>query len=168
MSYVPRREREQVARDLKPIYTALDADAAQQELERFDEKWGARFPVITQAWLDAWEYVTPFLAFPPEVRRVIYTTNAIEALNRQLRKAIKTKGHFPNEDAARKLIYLAIQNAVPPGPEPGTGPWRYSPSRSTSATDSPTAQADTHTRQPSTRTLRLRQAQPPTQISPSH
>jgi putative transposase len=111
--YVPRREREHVARDLKPIYTAIDADHAQRELERFDETWGQRFPVITQAWLDAWEHVTPFLAFPPEVRRVIYTTNAIEALNRQLRKAIKTKGHFPNEDAARKLIYLALLNAVP-------------------------------------------------------
>jgi putative transposase len=113
LKYVPRREREQVARDLKPIYTAVDADAAQQALEAFDDKWGERFPVITQAWLTAWEYVTPFLAFPPEVRRVIYTTNAIEALNRQLRKALKTKGHFPNEDAARKLIYLAISNAVP-------------------------------------------------------
>jgi putative transposase len=113
LKYVPRREYEKVARDLKPIYTAVDADAAQQALEVFDEKWGQRFPVITQAWLNAWEYVTPFLAFPPEVRRVIYTTNAIEALNRQLRKAIKTKGHFPNEEAARKLIYLAITNAVP-------------------------------------------------------
>ena len=113
LRYVPRREREQVARDLKPIYTAVDADAAQAALEAFDDKWGARFPVITQAWLNAWEYVTPFLAFPPELRRVVYTTNAIEALNRQLRKAIKTKGHFPNEEAARKLIYLAITNAVP-------------------------------------------------------
>jgi putative transposase len=113
LKYVPRREREQVARDLKPIYTAVDADAAQAALEAFDEKWGSRFPVITQAWLNAWEYVTPFLAFPPELRRVVYTTNAIEALNRQLRKAIKTKGHFPNEEAARKLIYLAITNAVP-------------------------------------------------------
>jgi putative transposase len=113
LKYVPRREREQVARDLKPVYTAIDSDAAQAELERFDETWGQRFPVITQAWLNAWEYVIPFLAFPPEVRRVIYTTNAIEALNRQLRKAIKTKGHFPNEDAARKLIYLAVTNAVP-------------------------------------------------------
>src|SRR5919197_913652 len=113
LKYVPRREREQVARDLKPIYTAVDADAAQAALEAFDEQWGARFPVITQAWLDAWEYVIPFLAFPDEVRRVIYTTNAIEALNRQLRKAIKTKGHFPNEEAARKLIYIAIINAVP-------------------------------------------------------
>jgi putative transposase len=113
LRYVPRREREQVARDLKPIYTATDADHAHAELEAFDEKWGARFPVITQAWLNAWEHVTPFLAFPAEVRRVIYTTNAIEALNRQLRKAIKTKGSFPNEDAARKLIYLALQNATP-------------------------------------------------------
>jgi len=113
LKYVPRREKEQVARDLKPIYTAVDADAAKVALEAFDEKWGTRFPVITQAWLNAWEYVTPFLAFPPELRRVVYTTNAIEALNRQLRKAIKTKGHFPNEEAARKLIYLAITNAVP-------------------------------------------------------
>src|SRR6201996_6077446 len=113
LKYVPRREREQVARDLKPIYTAADADGAQHALETFDEKWGERFPVITQQWLNAWEHVIPFLAFPAEVRRVIYTTNAIEALNRQLRKAIKTKGHFPNEDAARKLIYLAVTNAVP-------------------------------------------------------
>ncbi|HUL46774.1 MAG TPA: IS256 family transposase [Steroidobacteraceae bacterium] len=113
LKYVPRRQREQVARDLKPIYTAKDADAAQLALEAFDEKWGQRFPVITKAWLDAWEHVIPFLAFPDDVRRVIYTTNAIEALNRQLRKALKTKGHFPNEDAARKLIYLAVRNATP-------------------------------------------------------
>ena len=113
LKYVPRRERKQVAGDLKPIYTAKDADQAQAELEVFDEKWGRRFPVITKAWLDAWEHVIPFLAFPDEVRRVIYTTNAIEALNRQLRKAIKTKGSFPTEDAARKLVYLALQNAVP-------------------------------------------------------
>jgi putative transposase len=113
LRFVPRRDREQVARELKPIYTAVDADAAWAALEEFDEKWGQRFPVITQAWQNAWEQVTPFLAFPAEVRRVVYTTNAIEALNRQLRKAIKTKGYFPNEDAARKLIYLAIQNAVP-------------------------------------------------------
>jgi putative transposase len=78
LRYVPRREREQVARDLKPIYTAVDADAAQAALEAFDEKRGQRFPVITRAWLNAWEYVIPFLAFPDEVRRVIYTTNAIE------------------------------------------------------------------------------------------
>ena len=113
LKYVPRRQYDQVVKDLRPIYTAIDADAALAALEAFDAKWGDKLGVITQAWRNAWEHVTPFMAFPPEVRRVIYTTNAIEALNRQLRKAIKTKGHFPNEDAARKLIYLAVTNAVP-------------------------------------------------------
>jgi putative transposase len=112
LRYAPRREYDQVAKDLKPIYTAVDADAAWQALETFGEKWGKRFPPIVQAWQDAWEHVTPFLSFvEPEVRRVIYTTDAIEALNRQLRKAIKTEGHFPTEDSARKLIYLTIQTA---------------------------------------------------------
>jgi putative transposase len=113
LKYVPRRQYDAVVKDLKPIYTAIDADHALRALEAFEEKWGQQLPVISQAWRDSWEYVIPFLAFEPEVRRVIYTTNAIEALNRQLRKAVKTKGHFPTEDAARKLIYLAIQNAVP-------------------------------------------------------
>jgi putative transposase len=113
LKYVPRRQYDAVVKDLKPIYTAIDADAALVALEAFEEKWGQQLPVIGQAWRSSWEYVTPFLAFEPEVRRVIYTTNAIEALNRQLRKALKTKGSFPSEDAARKLIYLAIQNAVP-------------------------------------------------------
>jgi putative transposase len=113
LRYVPRRQYDQVIKDLRPIYTAVDADAAQAALEAFEEKWGGQLPVIGQAWRNSWEYVTPFMAFEPEVRRVIYTTNAIEALNRQLRKAIKTKGSFPSEDAARKMIYLAIQNAVP-------------------------------------------------------
>jgi hypothetical protein len=133
LKYVPRRQREQVARDLKPIYTAVDVDHAQAALEAFDEQCGDRFPVITQAWLNAWEHVTPFLAFPPELRRVVYTTNAIEALNRQLRKAIKTKGHLPNEEAARKLIYLAITNAVPAWTRTRNWTTPYSRSRSTSA-----------------------------------
>jgi putative transposase len=113
LRFVPRRQYDAVVKDLKPIYGAIDADAALVALEAFEERWGAQLPVIGKAWRDAWEYVTPFMAFEPEVRRVIYTTNAIEALNRQLRKAIKTKGSFPTEDAARKLIYLAIQNAAP-------------------------------------------------------
>ena len=75
LKYVPRRKHEQVARDLKPIYTAVDADAAHQALEAFDEKWGGRFPVITQAWLNSWEYVIPFLSLPADLRRVIYTTD---------------------------------------------------------------------------------------------
>jgi len=113
LRYVPRRSYDQVVKDLRPIDTAVDADAAHAALEAFEEKWGEKLPVIGQAWRNNWEYVIPFLSFEPEVRRVIYTTNAIEALNRQLRKAIKTKGSFPTEDAARKLVYLAIQNAVP-------------------------------------------------------
>ena len=113
LKYVPRRQYDAVVKDLKPIYTAIDADQALLALETFEDKWGQQLPVIGQAWRSSWEYVIPFMAFEPEVRRVIYTTNAIEALNRQLRKAVKTKGHFPSEDAARKLIYLAIQNAVP-------------------------------------------------------
>jgi putative transposase len=113
LQYVPRRQYDAVVRDLKPIYTASDPDVALLALEAFEEKWDAQIPVIGQAWRSAWEHVIPFMAFPEEVRRVVYTTNAVEALNRQLRKAIKTKGHFPTEDAARKLLYLAIQNAVP-------------------------------------------------------
>ena len=113
LRYVPRRQYDAVAKDLKPIYTAINADQALLELDAFEQKWGQQLPVIGQAWRSAWEYVTPFMAFEPEVRRVIYTTNAIEALNRQLRKAVKTKGSFPSEDAARKLLFLAIQNAVP-------------------------------------------------------
>ena len=101
LKYVPRREREQVARDLKPIYTAIDADQAHRELEAFDEKWGARFPVITQAWLNAWEYVTPFLAFPAEVRRVIYDTD--ESVKRRcvLRRACGGAGSL-REGVARR------------------------------------------------------------------
>jgi len=137
-SDVGRECRDQVVKDLKPIYTAVNADAAHEALEAFDQKWGAKLPVIGQAWRSNWEYVIPFLAYEPEVRRVIYTTNAIEALNRQLRKAVKTKGHFPTEDAARKLLYLAIQNAVPNGPEPAAGRKPSSRSKSNSEIAYPT------------------------------
>ena len=113
LKYVPRRDYEKVVNDLRPIYTAIDADHARAALDAIDQTWGERLPPVVQAWRDSWEHVTPFMAFPSEVRRVVYTTNAIEALNRQLRKAVKTKGHFPDEDAARKLLYLAIHNAVP-------------------------------------------------------
>jgi putative transposase len=113
LKYVPRRQYDQVVKDLKPIYTATDVDSAQEALERFEQKWGAQLPPVVKAWRENWEYVIPFMAFPPGVRRVVYTTNPIEALNRQLRKAIKTKGHFPSEESAKKLIYLSIINATP-------------------------------------------------------
>jgi putative transposase len=112
LKYVPRRQYDAVVRDLKPIYTAINADEAMLALEAFETKWD-ELAIIARMWRDAWPQVIPFLAYEPEVRRVIYTTNAIEALNRQLRKAIKTKGSFPTEQSAVKLIYLAICNAVP-------------------------------------------------------
>ncbi len=139
LKYVPRREREHVARDLKPIYTAIDADAAQSELERFDEKWGQRFPVITQAWLNAWEYVTPFLAFPPEVRRATEHHKRDRSPQPPTPQSDQDQGHFPNEEAARKLIYLS-RSSTPSqrGPEPETGRQRCWRSRSTSETAYPT------------------------------
>ena len=111
LKFVSSKDRKQVAGDLRRIYTAVDQDQAADELQAFAEKWDGRYPTISKSWLERWEQITPFLAYPQDVRRVIYTTNSIEALHRQIRKIIKTRGHFPTEDAARKLLYLAITNA---------------------------------------------------------
>jgi putative transposase len=111
MRYVNYRDRRTLAKDLRPVYTAANADQALEELERFDEQWGTRYPMIAQAWRRDWDHITPFLALPEDLRRVVYTTNTIEAMHRQIRKAIKTRGHFPDEQAATKLIYLAIDRA---------------------------------------------------------
>jgi putative transposase len=111
LRFVPDKHRRPVAADLKPIYTAVDADAAAEALAAFEAEWGERYPMIGNTWRQTWEHVIPFLAFPTDVRRVVYTTNTIEALHRQIRKTIKTRGHFPTEEAARKLIYLSIINA---------------------------------------------------------
>ncbi len=111
LRFVPYKDKKKVAADLKRIYTAVDRDHAETELERFAETWDERYPMISASWIEHWEQIVPFLAFPPDVRRVVYTTNTIEALNRQIRKIIKTRGSFPNEDSARKLLYLAITRA---------------------------------------------------------
>ena len=111
LRFVPYRDRRAVAKDLKRVYTASDRDQAERELEGFAEQWDGRYPMISASWSENWERIVPFLAFPPDVRRIVYTTNAIEALNRQIRKIIKTRGSFPTEDAARKLLYLTITNA---------------------------------------------------------
>ena len=111
LSYAGYRERKALADALKPIYQAVSAEAAEAALEAFAEgEWGQRFPTVAAAWRRAWEQVIPFFAFPPEVRRVIYTTNAIESLNARVRKIIKTRGHFPTDEAATKLIWLALRN----------------------------------------------------------
>jgi len=111
MRYVNYKDRRPLARDLRPVYCAPNAEAAAVELDRFDETWGHRYPMIAEAWRRDWEHITPFLALPEPLRRVVYTTNTIEAMHRQIRKAIKTRGHFPDEQAATKLIYLAIDRA---------------------------------------------------------
>lgn len=105
------KERKPLAAALRPIYTAASADAALTALDAFEHgPWGIRFPTVVAAWRRAWTQVIPFFAFPPEVRRVIYTTNALESVHARLRKIIKTRGHFPNDEAATKLIWLALRN----------------------------------------------------------
>ena len=105
------KQRKPLAIALRAIYTAPSADAAMAALEEFEGgPWGMRFPTVVASWRRAWAHVIPFFAFPPEIRRVIYTTNALESLNARVRKIIKTRGHFPNDDAATKLIWLALRN----------------------------------------------------------
>jgi transposase-like protein len=111
LGYATWKERKALARELRPIYTAPTADAARAALDAFaSSAWGARFPPVVAAWRRAWTQVIPFFAFPPEIRRVLYTTNALESVHARLRKIIKTRGHFPNDDAATKLIWLALRN----------------------------------------------------------
>jgi len=109
--FVNYKDRKQVAAALKPIYTAANADAALEALIDFQSgEWGRKYPTAVKTFEDAWERFTPFLAFPPALRRVIYTTNSIESLNYQLRKITKNRGHFPNDQAVVKLLWLAICN----------------------------------------------------------
>ena len=111
LDYAGWKDRKALALALKPIYTALNADAAEAELTEFEQSdWGQKFPTVAASWRRAWSNVIPFFALPPEIRKVIYTTNAIESVNARLRKIIKTRGHFPNDDAANKLIWLALRN----------------------------------------------------------
>ena len=111
LDYASWKDRKLLAAAIKPIYTAPSAEAAQAELDAFEQNpWGRKFPTVAAAWRRAWDRVIPFFAFPPAVRRVIYTTNAIESINSQLRKIIKSRKHFPSDDAATKLIWLALRN----------------------------------------------------------
>jgi putative transposase len=113
LDMVSWKERKTVAAAIRPIYTAINAEAAEVALSAFEAgPWGERYATIPAAWRRVWSRVIPFFAFPPEVRRVIYTTNAIESLHMQLRKIIKTRGHFPSDEAASKLIWLALRNIM--------------------------------------------------------
>ena len=111
LDYASWKDRKALAKALRPIYAAASAEAAAASLDAFAEgDWGRKFPTVVAAWRRAWAQVIPFFAFPPAIRRVIYTTNAIESINARLRKIIKTRGHFPTDDAAMKLIWLALRN----------------------------------------------------------
>ena len=111
LDYASWKDRKLLAAAIRPIYTAVSAEAAEAELDAFAQgPWGVKFPTVVAAWRRAWDRVIPFFAFPPSIRRVIYTTNSIESINARLRKIIKTRGHFPSDDAASKLIWLALRN----------------------------------------------------------
>ena len=111
LDYASWKDRKTLAAALRPIYAAASAEAALAALDAFEDgEWGRKFPTVAAAWRRAWDQVIPFFTFPPEIRRVIYTTNAIESVNARVRKIIKTRGHFPTDDAANKLIWLALRN----------------------------------------------------------
>ena len=105
------KERKTLVSALKPIYQAESVEAAEAALSAFEDgEWGQRFPTIGQSWRRNWEHIIPFFAFGAKVRKIIYTTNAIESLHSSVRKSIRNKGHFPNDTAASKLIWLALRN----------------------------------------------------------
>ena len=111
LSYVNWKQRKKVGADLRKIYQAATADDASEQLDVFAQNWDAECPVVSQIWRRHWDRITPFLAYPADIRKVIYTTNAVESLNMSLRKIIKMRGSFSNEEAALKLLYLALRNA---------------------------------------------------------
>jgi putative transposase len=108
--FVSYKDRKELVRDLKPVYAAANREGAETALADFEEKWGRRYPMIGTSWRTNWERVVPFLDFPPDIRRIIYTTNAIESLNSSLRKLVYHRGHFPSDEAVTKLLYLALRN----------------------------------------------------------
>jgi putative transposase len=110
LNYVSWKLRKEVAADLRAVYTAATADEAEKRLDEFDEKWGKDYAAIVNSWRSNWARIIPFFDYPPEIRKVIYTTNAIESVNMSLRKITKNRGSFPNDDALLKLFYLALNN----------------------------------------------------------
>ena len=120
------KDRKAIVTGLRPIYTAVTVEAAGDAMDTFELEWGDRYPGIVKVWRSAWEQFTPFLRFPPEIRKVVYTTNLVESINYQLRKVTKTRGHFPTDDAALKLLRLAARNISDKrGGDLGTGTWGW-------------------------------------------
>ena len=115
-----RKYWDELKRDVKPIYTAVNATAARAAFDELAEKWGQRYPAVIRLWDNAWAEFIPFLDYDVEIRRVLCSTNAIESLNARYRRAIKARGHFPTEQAALKCLYLVTRSLDPTGHRPGT------------------------------------------------
>ncbi|CCF61075.1 transposase (fragment) [Nocardia cyriacigeorgica GUH-2] len=113
--YASRQDWDKIAKALKPVYTAATEDAASERFLEFSEAWGGKYPAIVKLWSDAWAEFVPFLAFDVEIRKVICSTNAIESVNARIRKAVRARGHFPNETAALKCVYMALMSLDPTG-----------------------------------------------------
>lgn len=109
LKYVSYKVKKELAKDLKSIYRAVNVESAENALNDFSAKWDEKYPMISRSWRSNWDKIIPFLSYPNEIRRVIYTTNAIESLNMTLRKVIKNRASFPNDTAVFKLLYLALE-----------------------------------------------------------
>ncbi|MFB7576817.1 IS256 family transposase, partial [Streptomyces sp. NPDC056165] len=113
--YAARQDWDKISKALKPVYTAPTEDAATERFLEFSDAWGGKYPAIVRLWENAWAEFVPFLQFDTEIRRVVCTTNAIESVNARIRKAVRSRGHFPNEQAAIKCVYMAVMSLDPTG-----------------------------------------------------
>ncbi len=113
--YASRKYWSELATDLKPIYQAANQTEAEHCLDALDDKWGARYPAMIRSWRSAWEEFTPFLNYDLEIRKILCSTNAIESMNARFRRSIRARGHFPNEQAAMKVLYLTVRSLDPKG-----------------------------------------------------
>lgn len=113
--YAARQDWDKISKALKPVYTAPTEDAATERFLEFQEEWGQKYPAIVRLWEKAWAEFVPFLRFDTEIRRIVCTTNAIESVNARIRKAVRARGHLPNEQAAIKCVYMAIMSLDPTG-----------------------------------------------------
>jgi putative transposase len=111
LKYVASKHQKAFMADLKPVYRAANKGAAEAALDELEERWGGQYPIVIKSWRSKWENLSYYFKYPADIRRVIYTTNAVEAVHRQFRKLTKTKGAFPNENSLLKLLYAGIQNA---------------------------------------------------------
>ena len=132
--YASKKHWSQIAADLKPVYEAPTPEAAERAFEQFTEKWGKAYPAMIRLWLGAWSEFVPFLDYDVEIRKVLCSTNAIESLNARFRRAVRARGHFPNEQAALKTLYLTVRSLDPKGTGQARWGMRWKPALNAFAT----------------------------------